>query len=59
MENPIGPTLRRAGRVGVASTIAGVISQSTGDIKWLALTPLISALGKFLRITLGLKFIPF
>lgn len=52
-------TAKRAGRVTLAVALAGLVSHFTGDQKWLALAPALAALGKFLRETLNLKFIPF
>ncbi len=52
-------TAKRAGRVAVGTAIAGVVAASTGNPMWLALAPLLAALGKFLRSLFGLTYIPF
>lgn len=59
MADKIAPVVKRTARIGLDTIIGGLVAQLTGDIKWLALTPLLAALGKFLRCTLGLKYIPF
>jgi len=52
-------TAKRAARVTLATCIAGVIANLTGNDGWFLLTPVISGLGKFLRAVFNLKFIPF
>jgi len=59
MNEKISATAKRAGRVSLATLIGGAVAHFTGDPKWLAIAPVLSALGKFLRMTLGLNFIPF
>ncbi len=50
---------KRALRVGVATAIGVVFSHFTGDPKYMLLTPLIAALGKWLRKVFSLPKIPF
>ena len=52
-------TAKRGGRITTATIIAGVIVQLTGDPKWLALVPVIAALGKFIRCFFNLPKLPF
>lgn len=59
MKEKIIATGKRAGRIGLDTLIAGIVAHLTGDIKWLALAPVIAAVGKFLRSVFGLNFIPF
>ena len=59
MKKELQSTVKRAARITTATTIAGIVVHLTGDPKWLALAPLIAALGKFLRSMFNVKFIPF
>lgn len=59
MKKELAATAKRAGRVSLATLIAGIVAHWTGDAKWLALAPVIAALGKFLRSVLKLNFVPF
>ncbi len=52
-------TAKRAGRVAVGTAIAGIVASTTGNPMWLALAPLLAAIGKFLRSFFRLTFIPF
>lgn len=40
---------KRAIRSAVATAIAGGMVKLQGDLKWIALLPVVAALGKFLR----------
>ena len=51
--------IKRFGRVAVAVVIAGLPAYFGDNPLYMTLTPVINALGKFLRSTLGLKYIPF
>lgn len=51
--------LKRFGRVTVAVLLAGLPAYFGDNPMYLALIPVISAVGKFLRSKLGLKHIPF
>ena len=59
MEKEILSTVKRAGRVSLATIIAGLVMHITGDQKWLLLAPVISAVGKFLRECFNLPYLPF
>ena len=59
MDNKITPVIKRGARMGLDTIVATIVAQTTGDPRWLALAPLLAAIGKFLRCTLGLKYIPF
>ena len=50
---------KRALRVGVATAIGVVFSHFTKDPRYILLTPVISALGKWLRKVFDLPNIPF
>lgn len=54
-----GTVVKRAGRVTLATCVAGIIAGFTGNEAWFLLTPVISAIGKFLRAVFNLNFIPF
>jgi len=43
-------TLARAGRVAVATAAGGLLERYQNDPRFLAITPLLSMLGKFLRL---------
>ncbi len=51
--------LKRFSRVAVAVIIAGIPAYFGDNPAYMALTPVISALGKMLRSKIGLKYIPF
>jgi len=51
--------LKRFGRTLVGVLIAGVPAYFANDPKYLLLAPVINAIGKWLRSTLGLKNVPF
>ena len=51
--------LKRFGRVAVAVVLAGIPTYFANDPKYLILAPVISAVGKWLRAVLGLKYVPF
>ena len=51
--------LKRALRVGVAAAIGSALSHFTGDPRYILLTPVISAVGKWLRKVFDLPKIPF
>jgi len=59
MQREIVSTTVRTARVGLAALIAGIVAQLTGDPRWLALTPVISGLGKMLRSFFNLPKLPF
>jgi len=59
MDDKIKSVLKRAGRVGVATAIGSVFSYFLKDPRYILLTPIISALGKWLRKVLSLPNIPF
>lgn len=59
MKEEVIATGKRAGRIGLDTLIAGLVAHFTGDLKWLGLAPVIAAVGKFLRATFKLNFIPF
>lgn len=59
MKEKVKATAKRAGRVSLATLVAGLVAHFTNDAKWLALAPVISAVGKFLRTVFGLRYIPF
>ncbi len=59
MKEEIISTGKRAGRIGLDTLIAGLVAHFTGDAKWLALAPVLAAVGKFLRSVFKLNFIPF
>lgn len=51
--------LKRFGRVAVSVILAGIPAYFGKNPMYLALAPLISAVGKWLRTQLGLKNVPF
>ena len=51
--------LKRFGRVLVSVVIVGAVAQFSDEPKFLALIPLISGIGKYLRECWGLKKLPF
>ena len=51
--------LKRLGRATVSILLAGIPVYFAKDPKYIALAPVIQAVGKWLRESLGLKFIPF
>jgi len=59
MTKEIVSTTVRTARVGFATFIGGLVAQLTGDPRWLALTPVISGLGKMLRMFFNLPKLPF
>jgi len=59
MKQELLKSTTRTARVAVAALIAGVVAQLTGDPRWLALTPMISGLGKMLRSFFNLPQLPF
>ena len=58
MDDKTKAVLKRAGRTAVSSGVGVIVAHLKSDPKWMILVPVISALGKFLRL-LGLQFIPF
>ena len=59
MKQEIVSTAKRTARVGFATLIAGVISQLTGEPKFMLLVPVISGIGKLLRGFFNLPKLPF
>ena len=59
MKEEIIATTKRAGRTTVDLAIAALVAHFTGNESWLALAPVIAAVGKFLRCVFRLNFIPF
>lgn len=59
MKEEIVSTGKRAGRTAVSVGVATIVAECTGNPIWLALAPLLAAVGKFLRCVFKLKFIPF
>lgn len=59
MGETIKAVSKRALRVGVATAIGVFFSAITNDPRYMILTPVISALGKWLRKVFSLPKIPF
>jgi len=51
--------LKRFGRATVSIILAGIPAYFGKDPKYLALAPLLQAIGKWLRDKIGLKYVPF
>jgi len=58
MKNFLG-ALKRFGRVAIAVILAGIPAYFGKNPLYLALAPLINAVGKWLREQFGLKNVPF
>lgn len=59
MSSPEKRAIKRLGRGIVALVISAVISFFTQDPKYIALIPLINAIGKYLREKIGIIAVPF
>ena len=51
--------LKRVGRAIVSIGLAGIPAYFQNDPKYLLIAPIIQGIGKWLRVTLNLKNIPF
>lgn len=59
MDDTIKSVGKRALRVGVSTGVGVIFSHFTQDPRYMLLTPLLSALGKWLRKVFSLPVIPF
>ena len=51
--------LKRFGRSGFSILLAGIPAYFQNDPRYILFAPVIQAVGKWLRESLGLKFVPF
>jgi len=59
MSNNFTGALKRFGRVAVGIILAGIPAYFAKDPRYILLTPVINAVGKWLRAQFGIKNIPF